>query len=177
MPVRSRSFALRLVACSVLLGACRTSAPGIQAPQSVPSNRPQGAGISAPWDSAAAERDSLTRIVRQQIAGRESEPASKVFENVEVLTENVSAANLVQAMNFYGSALGVSCSHCHEIGKWASDEKPKKEVARAMMRMNGVINGQLLKGITGLRSASPSVNCVTCHRGQLVPARSLSGNR
>jgi hypothetical protein len=115
--------------------------------------------------------------VRQQIAGRESEPASKVFENVEVLTENVSAANLVQAMNFYGSALGVSCSHCHVIGDFASDEKPKKSVARAMMRMNGVINGQLLKNISGLRSANPSVNCITCHRGQVVPARSLTGNQ
>ena len=123
------------------------------------------------------ERDSLALLVRQSIAGHESEPATSVFEDVHVLTENVSAANLVQAMTFYGSALGVGCSHCHTIGKWASDEKPKKAIAREMMRMNGVINGQLLKSIPGLRSPNPSVNCVTCHRGQVVPARSLSGTR
>lgn len=117
------------------------------------------------------------RTVQATIAGREAEPATKVFENVQVLTESVSAANLVNAMGFYGSALGVSCSHCHTIGNWASDEKPKKAIARAMMRMNGVINGQLLKDIPGLRSANPSVNCVTCHRGQVVPARSLSPAR
>jgi len=128
-------------------------------------------------DSIALERDSLSRIVRQLIAGRESEPATKVFENVQVLTENVSAVNLVQAMSFYGAALGVSCSHCHTVGQWPSDENPKKTIARSMMRMNGVINGQLLKGIAGLRSTSPSVNCVTCHRGQVVPARSLTPAR
>jgi len=96
---------------------------------------------------------------------------------VTPLTENVSAANLLQAMAIYGSALGVGCSHCHTIGRWALDDKPKKAVARAMMRMNGVINGQLLMNIPGLRSPNPSVNCVTCHRGQVVPARSLSVTR
>ena len=175
--MRPRRFAIWIVGCSVFLGSCRTSSPRRTPSSSSPSNRPLNAVGSLPRDSAAAERDSLVRIVRQLIAGRESQPATKVFENVQVLTENVSAANLVQAMNFYGSALGVSCSHCHVEDNWASDEKPKKSVARAMMRMNGVINGQLLKGISGLRSPNPSVNCVTCHRGQVVPARSLAGNR
>lgn len=162
MPSRPRSFASWALSCSVLyLISCSKS------------THPVNTVASPLRDSVAVERDSLARLVRQLIAGRESEPATKVFENVQVLTENVSAANLIQAMTFYGSALGVGCSHCHAIDKWASDEKPKKSVARAMMRMNGVINGQLLKNISGLRSPNPSVNCVTCHRGQVVPARSL----
>ena len=126
-----------------------------------------------PRDSVAAERDRLTRIVRATIAGRESEPATQVFQNIKVLTTNVSAENLVKAMNFYGMALGVSCAHCHDVSRFAADDKPQKRIARDMMRMNGVVNGQL-RDIAGLRSANASVNCVTCHRGQLVPARSLS---
>ena len=119
------------------------------------------------------ERDRLTRIVRAAIAGRDNEPATAVFKNVTILTTNVSAGNLVQAMNFYGTALGVSCAHCHDVNQFEADVKPQKAIARSMMRMNGVINGQLLKGIAGLQSPNPSVNCVTCHRGQLVPARAL----
>jgi Photosynthetic reaction centre cytochrome C subunit len=124
-------------------------------------------------DSAALERARLTQIVRASIAGRESEPATAVFENITVLTANVSAGNLIQAMNFYGVALGVSCSHCHDVNRFAADDKPQKAIAREMMRMNGVLNGQLLKGIAGLQDRNASVNCVTCHRGQLVPARAL----
>jgi len=107
------------------------------------------------------------------VVGRESEPATEVFENVKILTTNVSAGNLVQAMNFYGTALGVSCAHCHDVSRFAADDKPQKRIARDMMRMNGIVNAQL-KDIAGLRSATASVNCVTCHRGQLVPARALS---
>lgn len=163
-------FAVRLLSCSILcLVSCHAS------PKATPTPAPGPAPVSQ--DPIAAERESLLLAMRQLIEGRESEPASTVFENVQVLTENVSAANLVNAMSFYGTALGVGCSHCHVVGQFASDENPKKAVAREMMRMNGVINGQLLKGMTGLRSANPSINCITCHRGQIVPARSLAPAR
>jgi len=65
-------------------------------------------------------------------------------------------------------------SHCHDVSQFAADVRPQKAIAREMMRMNGVINGQLLKSIAGLRNPNASVNCVTCHRGQLVPARALT---
>ena len=166
--MQSQSSAARSLTCALLLlTACRSSPAPPASAATIPTRR----------DSIAAERDSLVRIVRALIAGREAEPATQVFKNVKVLTENVSAANLVNAMAFYGTALGVSCSHCHVVGDWPSEQKPKKAVARSMMRMNGVINGQLLKEITGLRSANPTVNCITCHRGQIVPARSLTGAR
>jgi len=146
--------------------------PGVRAGAAVAAPSRVGEVTPQP-DSAAVERDRLTQIVRTAIAGRDNEPATAVFKNVTVLTTNVSAGNLIQAMNFYGTALGVSCAHCHDVGQFGADAKPQKAIARDMMRMNGVINGQLLKGIAGLRSPSPSVNCVTCHRGQLVPARAL----
>jgi len=150
-----------------------SATPGVRARGTVvgPSHTGQ---VTPTRDNVALERDRLTQIVRAAIAGRESEPATAVFENIKVLTTNVSAGNLIQAMNFYGVALGVSCAHCHDVSHFAADEKPQKAIARDMMRMNGVINGELLKGITGLKGPNPSVNCVTCHRGQLVPARALA---
>ena len=157
---------------AVLAAIGCSAGPGVRAGAAVATPSRVGEVTPQP-DSVAMERDRLTRIVRAAIAGRDNEPATAVFKNVTVLTTNVSAGNLIQAMNFYGTALGVSCAHCHDVNQFAADTKPQKAIARDMMRMNGVINGQLLKGIAGLRSPNPSVNCVTCHRGQLVPARAL----
>jgi hypothetical protein len=35
------------------------------------------------------------------------------------------------------------------------------------------INSEMLKGIKNLRSATPGINCTTCHRGELKPAHDL----
>src|SRR5213592_4054593 len=102
MPMLLRAVAARVLGCSVLcLVSCQPSRPAAAVPPSAPSTRLLDAVSAVSRDSIAAERDSLIRIERQRIAGREAEPATKVFENVQVLTENVSAANLVQAMGFY----------------------------------------------------------------------------
>jgi hypothetical protein len=154
--------------------AC-SARPGVRASVPIASSLPTGQ-VTSPSDSVAVERERLTQIVLAAIAGREGEPATQVFENIKILTANVSAGNLVKAMNFYGLALGVSCAHCHDVSRFAADDKPAKAIARDMMRMNGVINGQL-KGITGLRNPNASVNCVTCHRGQLVPAKAITLSR
>lgn len=162
--VISASACVAAAGCSATSGL-RTG-PTIAAPSSA-------GAVAPPRDNVAVERDRLTQIVRAAIAGREGEPATAVFTNVTILTTSVSAGSLIQAMNFYGTALGVSCAHCHDVTQFAADVKPQKAIAREMMRLNGVINGQLLKGIAGLQNPNPSVNCVTCHRGQLVPARAL----
>jgi hypothetical protein len=163
-----------IVSSIAFLAATGCSAtPGVRAGVTVVA--PSRAAQVAPTrDSVALERDRLTQTVRAAIAGREDEPATAVFEDIKVLTSNVSAGNLLKAMNFYGVALGVGCAHCHDVNHFAADEKPQKAIARDMMRMNGVINGELLKGIAGLKGPNPSVNCVTCHRGQLVPAKALA---
>ncbi len=42
-----------------------------------------------------------------------------------------------------------------------------------MVAMVGKINGELLKNIQSLKSESPTINCTTCHRGQVKPALNL----
>ena len=42
-----------------------------------------------------------------------------------------------------------------------------------MAAMSKTINGELLKGIKNLKSEAPTINCTTCHRGQVVPALDL----
>ncbi len=111
--------------------------------------------------------------IREQIKGRENEPAEKVFKNIKMLGA-VPAGRLLAIMEFgYSRSLGVTCTHCHVPGTWESEEKTQKQTARDMAGMAGTINNQLLKNIKNLKSANPIINCTTCHRGQTKPALNL----
>jgi photosynthetic reaction center cytochrome c subunit len=59
-------------------------------------------------------------------------------------------------------ALGQRCDFCHIQGDNASDENPKKLVARNMMEMVNHINAQFPDG-------KVHVSCYTCHRGKTTP--------
>ena len=72
----------------------------------------------------------------------------------------------------WGRALGVGCGHCHVVDQWASEQKNEKQIAREMAAMTGTIN-QELKTIENLEGPNPTVNCTTCHRGQVKPALDL----
>lgn len=113
--------------------------------------------------------------LREQIKGREQEPAGKVFKNITMpMFKDAPAARLLAVMEFgYARSLGVNCTHCHMPESWESEAKPQKQIARDMQAMVLTISGQMLKGIKNLKSPNPTVNCTTCHRGQIVPALNL----
>ena len=83
-------------------------------------------------------------------------------ENLKVLKPDV---NLRQVMGSYASGLGVRCDYCHIVQpspNFASDENPKKEIARHMITMVQEINGKFPDG-------KEHVTCYTCHRGASMP--------
>lgn len=124
---------------------------------------------------AAFDQSAAIATLREQIKGREQEPAGKVFRNVTTpMLKDAPAARLLAVMEFgYARSLGVTCTHCHVAGKWESEDKPQKQIARDMQAMAARINGEMLKGIKNLKSATPTINCTTCHRGQVTPALNL----
>ncbi len=174
------------LAAALLSGLAVALAIGTLTAQTGQPGRPGGPGgpggprpqelvapVTLPPDTAAAERDSLVKVVLDQIKGREDAPAESVFKNVKVM-KNVPAGRLVHAMDSgFGHSLGVGCGYCHVVGKWDKDDKPKKQVARDMMAMGGTINFELLPKIKNLDSERPGVSCTTCHRGQVKPATRL----
>lgn len=125
----------------------------------------------------AVEFDQKAAIakLKEQIKGREAEPSEKVFKNVQTpMLKNRPAGQLLAVMEMgYARSLGVNCTHCHVPDKWESEEKTQKQTARDMSAMVGRINGELLKGIKNLKSETPTINCTTCHRGQVIPALNL----
>jgi hypothetical protein len=126
---------------------------------------------------AVVEFDQKAAIakLREQIKGRETEPASAVFKNIQTaFLKTRPAGQLLAVMEIaYSRSLGVNCTHCHVPDKWESDEKPTKPIAREMSAMMLRINAELLKPIKNLKSENPVINCTTCHRGEVKPALNL----
>ena len=128
----------------------------------------ESASPTPAFDQAAA-----LAALREQIKGRETEPAGKVFKNIKVLND-VPAGRLLAIMNFgYARSLGVDCTHCHTPEKWESDARAAKPIARDMKLMADAINGELLKNMKSLGTREAVVNCTTCHRGEIKPALNL----
>lgn len=97
-------------------------------------------------------------------------------ENLQVLPEDFPPERLSAVMRGFTRALGVRCSHCH-VGEedqplteydFPSDENPKKEIARTMLKMLGDIN-EHLDSFESTGAKRVNMWCHTCHRGAARP--------
>jgi photosynthetic reaction center cytochrome c subunit len=84
-----------------------------------------------------------------------------VFKNIQVL-KGVPAEQLMPAMQFMTSSLGVDCAFCHVQGNFEKDEKKPKQAARAMMRMTFALNRENFDN-------RRQVTCYSCHHGARKP--------
>src|SRR6185436_9827946 len=98
------------------------------------------------------------------------------FTNLKVLPKNIERRELINTMRGFAQGLGVRCEHCHVPFKpgidsldFASDEKPAKETARAMIRMVGDLNQKYIAEVKSDRPRHITVTCATCHHGQNLP--------
>ena len=65
-------------------------------------------------------------------------------------------------MQSFRLGLGVQCDFCHVKGDFASDENPKKDIARKMIVLAQDVNAKFSDG-------KEHVTCYTCHRGAQEP--------
>ena len=91
-----------------------------------------------------------------------AQTAAQTFKNV-VQLKNIPADQLMPAMQFVATSLGVECSFCHVEGKMELDDKPTKRTAREMMAMMMAINNNNFED-------RREVTCYTCHHGSAHPA-------
>ena len=85
----------------------------------------------------------------------------QVYKNIQVL-KGVPADQLIPAMQFITSSLGVQCDFCHLENAFDKDDKETKQTARKMMRMMFAINKDNFGG-------HKEVTCYACHRGAHKP--------
>jgi hypothetical protein len=93
------------------------------------------------------------------------EPAKRAPSNptnLKVLKVS-TGAEVGQIMRTFTAGLGVQCVYCHVQGNFASDDNPKKDIARHMITMTKQINGNFPE------SGKMRVSCYTCHRGEAEP--------
>jgi len=102
------------------------------------------------------------------------------FKNLKVLPKDISSKALQKIMvDEFQDGLGVSCNYCHAPEKgslhldYASDEKPEKEIARAMMLMTMDVNKKYFGVEHPLIGDSVlTISCNSCHHGTPHPDKS-----
>jgi photosynthetic reaction center cytochrome c subunit len=98
-------------------------------------------------------------------ANEKGKTAGEFYKNVKVL-KDVPAAEIHPAMEYITTALGVGCGYCHVPGKFDSDDRHDKNVARSMIKMTIALNATVFDG-------KRELTCYTCHRGQAKGAPTL----
>jgi hypothetical protein len=81
--------------------------------------------------------------------------------NLKIL-KVTTGAEVGQIMRTFTTGLGVQCNYCHVQGNNASDDNPKKEIARKMIVLVQQVN-------TNFPDGKMHVSCYTCHRGEAEP--------
>ncbi len=81
--------------------------------------------------------------------------------NLKIL-KVTTGPEVVQIMRTFTAGLGVQCNYCHVQGNNASDDNPKKEIARKMIVLVQQVN-------TNFPDGKMHVSCYTCHRGEAEP--------
>ena len=96
------------------------------------------------------------------LTGQERKGGGGPPKNLKVLPAGTDRAAVVMVMRGFTAGLGVQCTYCHVQGQFDSDDNPKKNVARMMLKMVGQINMNFPDG-------KEHVTCYTCHRGAEMP--------
>lgn len=146
------------IACLLGAGNRMQNAVADTPPQSAPTKTGEG----------QAGRNPFLVALEKKIEGQEKKPAEEVFKNVK-LFKGMPAGRMLKVMEIaFSRSLGVDCTHCHVADEWEKEDREAKETARKMWafvaRTNENLKQEFGKG---------TVNCTTCHRGQVKPALNL----
>jgi len=108
----------------------------------------------APAGAGTAQQGSQKATLAGSTAG-------DYYENVQAL-KDIPASELIPAMRYITTSLGVGCDFCHDERHFESDDKKEKKIARKMMEMMFAIDQNSFGG-------KRIVTCYTCHRGSTKP--------
>jgi len=102
-------------------------------------------------------------VLRAQSGEAASKPKTtqEAYKNIQVL-KDLPPGQLIPAMQFITSSLGVECDFCHVRGAFDKDDKPTKKTARKMMQMMIILNQENF-------DSRREVTCYSCHRGSSKP--------
>jgi tetratricopeptide (TPR) repeat protein len=119
----------------------------------------------------------LTALLMATPALAQTPQADWKGENLQFFPKDISRPELTQRMREFSLGLSVRCQYCHTGGNgisfdgvnFASDEKPTKVKARAMLRMVDQLNHSVLPQLPSRAEPRVEITCATCHRGLALP--------
>ena len=79
--------------------------------------------------------------------------------------------DLIPRMQNMARGLGVTCEYCHTARRGSGLPEPKKDIARKMMAMTEEINARITLATGHSADETTRVDCVTCHRGVVIPGQ------
>ncbi len=97
------------------------------------------------------------------VSAQDARPTPQIVDTPTVkVLKGLTAPEFEREMQRITMALGVNCGFCHVRGNFASEENPRKAIARRMVEMTGKINEQFFPGTS-------RITCYTCHQGEQTP--------
>ena len=87
------------------------------------------------------------------------------FQNLQVLSPDISKDELKEIMTGFTEALGVKCTFCHTIDEYDKDDNKHKPMARNMIKL--VVH--LLENAEVYfpeETDQKKIGCATCHQGE-----------
>src|SRR5262245_37069093 len=111
----------------------------------------------------------------QTAQGRTGGPAEQAPpKNLQVLQKDTPRTQVIAVMQAFTAGLGVGCDHCHVVPAgaqpdFATDDKPEKKTARAMMRITQDLNAKMVAELGKPAADLTRIGCITCHRGVPQP--------
>lgn len=98
------------------------------------------------------------------------QPAIAEGAKITVLT-GLTVPQFESEMRHFVQALGFSCGGCHARGNFASEDNPRKAVARRMIEMTKALNARAFPAFVPAEGESMlgRVTCFTCHQGDAKP--------
>jgi photosynthetic reaction center cytochrome c subunit len=121
----------------------------------------EGAQLSDKIRTAMSEPVPADQAIWRNPTTESQKKTEEVFKNIQVL-KGFPSGQLIPAMQFISSSLGVECTFCHVERHFEKDEKKPKQTARDMMRMMFALNEANFEN-------RREITCYSCHRGAPRP--------
>src|SRR5215207_6549781 len=120
-----RHFRLLLVTCFAAAALVTNFSDDFPNTRALAQAAPTPSPTPPAFDQAAA-----VAKLKEQIKGREQEPADKVFKNIQTpFIKSINAGRVLAVMEIaYSRSLGVTCTHCHTPDRWEAEDKPQKQI-------------------------------------------------
>ncbi len=121
---------------------------------------------------AVAAAAALALAVPAFVAAQSAPMQPAIAESATItVLKGLTVPQFETEMRHFVQGVGMNCGGCHTRGNFASEDNPKKAIARRMIEMTRALNKKYFPAYVPAESESTlgRVTCFTCHQGEASP--------